>query len=683
MTRVRRAFSSGTPRSVVAALVALGVVLAAYANHFANGFHFDDSHVIEENLYIRSLGNAGRFFTDATTFSATPANQTYRPLLSLTYAVDYAVAGGLDPRVFHVTQFVLHLLVGAGLVLLFLRIMNTSEPRPENRLLALFAAVFFCVHTANTEAINYLSSRSDILSTLGIVGALVVYLYAPGSRRALLYLVPMLLGALAKTPAVMFAPLFLLYLLLFEEELPLTDFFKAESGTRVWRAFLTAAPALALGVAAFFFVEGMNPATQSYGGASRLEYLRTQPWVWLHYLQLFLVPAGLTADTDWEILTSWTDGRLFAGSLAVAALGWAVIRTSRVREWRPVSFGLAWFCLGLLPSSSFFPLAEVANEHRMYLPYAGLVLAAVWTVTRMARARVAATTRWGSFPRLWVVGACALMAVHVVGTFTRNRVWKDEEALWADVVAKSPENGRAWMNYGVTHMEAGRFQEARAAFLRAQDFSPFYAPLQVNLGIITQSLGDTQGAHPYFVRALELRPGYAAGHYFYGRYLIEAGRAPEAIDQLRAAIAAAPSYIPPRRLLLRLYYVIGARSDVEALAEDILDVAPGDAEAQAFLDERPPVSGGGSNPYDQGVTLTGAGRHLEAGVAYRRYLAEFGDDPDAYNNLGWSQAQIGLDALAAISFSQALALNPGDVGASQNLAWIRERLAARGVTPVY
>ena len=82
------------PRTL-ATVACLGLILAAYSNFFANSFHFDDSHVLETNLYVRSLANAPRFFTDASTFSSLPANATYRPLTTLSLAVDYALAGGL------------------------------------------------------------------------------------------------------------------------------------------------------------------------------------------------------------------------------------------------------------------------------------------------------------------------------------------------------------------------------------------------------------------------------------------------------------------------------------------------------------------------------------------------------------------------------------------------------------
>ena len=91
----------------------MALFLAAYANSLHNSFHFDDGHVISNNLYIRSLSNIPRYFVDADTFSSLPANATYRPLVTLTLAIDYHVAGGLDPLQYHVTQILLLLILAA------------------------------------------------------------------------------------------------------------------------------------------------------------------------------------------------------------------------------------------------------------------------------------------------------------------------------------------------------------------------------------------------------------------------------------------------------------------------------------------------------------------------------------------------------------------------------------------
>jgi len=82
-------------------------VLAAYANHFHNSFHFDDAHTIETNAAIQDLRNIPLFFRDATTFSALPSNQSYRPLVSTLLAIDYRLGGGVQPFWFHISIFAL------------------------------------------------------------------------------------------------------------------------------------------------------------------------------------------------------------------------------------------------------------------------------------------------------------------------------------------------------------------------------------------------------------------------------------------------------------------------------------------------------------------------------------------------------------------------------------------------
>ena len=88
------------------------VFAAAYSNSLENAFAFDDVHVVQQNLFIRDLANVPRFFVDARTFSSLPQNATYRPLVSTTLAIDYAIAHGLALPAYHVTQLILLALVG-------------------------------------------------------------------------------------------------------------------------------------------------------------------------------------------------------------------------------------------------------------------------------------------------------------------------------------------------------------------------------------------------------------------------------------------------------------------------------------------------------------------------------------------------------------------------------------------
>ena len=92
---------------ILAVVGVAALVGAAYANHFQNGFHFDDSHAILDNPFVRDLGHLPRYFSDATTFSVLPQNQSYRPVLQATLAVDYWLAGGYVPWVFQLDTFCL------------------------------------------------------------------------------------------------------------------------------------------------------------------------------------------------------------------------------------------------------------------------------------------------------------------------------------------------------------------------------------------------------------------------------------------------------------------------------------------------------------------------------------------------------------------------------------------------
>src|SRR6266496_5897270 len=95
----------------------LAVLLAVYANHFHNSFHFDDAHTIVTNAAIRELRNILLFFRDATTFSSLPSNQSYRPLVSTLLAIDYKLAGGLSPFWFHLSILIVFIALNLLLAL--------------------------------------------------------------------------------------------------------------------------------------------------------------------------------------------------------------------------------------------------------------------------------------------------------------------------------------------------------------------------------------------------------------------------------------------------------------------------------------------------------------------------------------------------------------------------------------
>src|SRR5436190_22062175 len=107
----------------------LAALVAAYANHFHNSFHFDDAHTIVNNAAIRELRNIPLFFRDATTFSALPSNQSYRPLVSTLLAIDYKLCGGLDPFWFHLSIFAFFVALTLLLAFVIYRVLEIITHR--------------------------------------------------------------------------------------------------------------------------------------------------------------------------------------------------------------------------------------------------------------------------------------------------------------------------------------------------------------------------------------------------------------------------------------------------------------------------------------------------------------------------------------------------------------------------
>jgi tetratricopeptide (TPR) repeat protein/glycosyltransferase involved in cell wall biosynthesis len=668
-----------------AALCAVLLVTACYSNHFENHFQFDDSHTIVDNPYIRSLHNIPKFFTDAGTFSTIPANRTWRPLVSTSLAIDYWLGGGLKPLWFHISTFFWFLVQLAILFLLFRAILRRAGDEWWTEYGALFAAAWFGVHPAMAETVNYIIQRGDLYATLGVTASLAAFAMFPRARKTRLYLLPAALGILAKPPAAIFPAILFTYIWLFEED---ANPRRALAALRqCWAAILVAAFLLVVEVR-------MTPPSYTAGAISAKDYILTQPFVALHYFLSFFLPFGLTADTDLSAIPSpWTTEAL-TGMAFCAAVVLVIVKTAKAPRTRPISFGLLWFLLALLPTA-LYPLAEVENDHRMFMPFAGLVLAVSWTLALCIAARPKLRT-----PAI-ACGAMLVLVAYAQGAWQRNRVWHTEESLWKDVTLKSPRNGRGLMNYGLSLMSQGRTAEAAGYFEKAAEFTPNYYILEINRAIACAALGNDRDATAHFLRAMRLAPADALPYYYYGRWLHQKNRLPEATALLRASVAKNEEYFPARYELMRIYAATGNTPELRALAAGTLRIAPGDPWSQYFLRHQSQATAAqttaagsytalearaGTHPSPEtdvelSLAYYRAGRFQDCVEAARRATKLKPDYPEAWNNVAACSQSLAQwdDAIEAAKV--AIRLRPDFQLAKNNLAYSVQQRARASESP--
>ena len=455
----------------LAALVAFGAGLIA-------SFHFDDYALFADPAIAAKSG----------WWQVWRAGQT-RPLTYFTFWLNHQI-GDRNPLGYHAVNLALHLAV---VLLLYVTLARVIPDRA-----ALIAAALFAVHPIQTEAVSYVFARATLLMTLFSVLSLRDWV-AGRQWRAVLWFA---LGLLAKEECVALPVLLLLFHVSERRE------------RREWRA-IAAGLTLALAAGgrvlwATKVVPGASAGFQSQ--ISPLDYFRTQGLVILRYFRLVLWPVGFNFDPDIHPAG-------FAGWLAWAGI--AALAVAAWRHFRQARNGY-WFIAGLvllLPSSTIFPVLDLAADRRLYLPmiafsaFGGLLLLRVKPV---------------------LLGA--LLVLLVALSVDRTLVWKSEESLWSDVVRKSPEKVRPKIQLaravppdralplleeakriaprdaevaaeiGRTYLEAGKPAEALAEFGRALALAPGDPRALNNRGAALLALGQPEAARADFERALLLDP---------------------------------------------------------------------------------------------------------------------------------------------------------------------------------
>ncbi|MDJ0852229.1 MAG: tetratricopeptide repeat protein [Myxococcota bacterium] len=610
--------AGAAPRSTAGALLPLALVVAGsivWANSLGGAFVFDDNAWIVRNREIRDLGSPGELL-----------GGTSRPVLKLTLALNYA-AGGLDPRGYHAVNVAIHVLAGLALFGVVRRTLRLQGLRSTGGAsadhLAAAAALLWLLHPLQTQAVTYVVQRGESLMGLAYLATLyaAVRVEEGGRRLAWGVLATLACAVGMGTKEVMVtAPV---VVLLHDRTFAAGSFPGALRARWGLHAALVATWALPFAVIGPDILLRGEFARPDLPRPDALAYALTQPAVLLHYLRLALWPSPLCFDYGWPPAPDLRAALLPLSMVTTGGLvtAWLVWRRSGA------GFLAAAFLLVLAPTSSVMPIADLAVEHRMYLPLAPVCVGAVLLADRVL-SRAGARRAWlGGLLLVLVAGALG------VATVRRNLDYHDPVRLWRSAAEAAPRNPRAHYNLGTESSAQGQKREAIAAYRASLALDPAQPKAHYNLANALKATGDLDGATAHYAAATALAPEHALAHMNLGNTLQSLGRADEALASYRAALALRPR--DPR--LLHNYGIallaVG-RSD-EALVQ-----------LRASLEGRPASV---STRTKLGDALRAEGRIEEAIAAYERSLVL---EP------GYERAERGL--AAALRARDAAAAPGGD-----------------------
>ncbi|MBI3096651.1 MAG: tetratricopeptide repeat protein [Planctomycetes bacterium] len=559
------------PRTLALACSIVVVVFAAYAGALRCGYVFDDFWCIRRNDFIQDGRNLFRFFGEEYRSGKWPDSS--RPLLVLSTMAD-AVLFGIDrPWAFHLQSLLWHA-VASVLVFLVARRWTGAEG------VGWVAGLFFAVHPIHVDAVAYISSREDPLCTaFYLLGLLCIDAFAQtGSRRWLAAVcVSCALALAAKEMAATFPAAALLWMLATG----------GEGGQPVSRrtliAVLAATAALTGGYLAAKFYGLPNDGTRAdFITGDRGVHYASAVRVLADYWRLLVWPARLSGDYPVVILKGFSDPAcLRSAALLLALLAGAILAWRRSRPW---GLALLWWFVTVGPVTQIVPIFIFQSERFMYLPSVGVCVMAAMALRALV-ARVPSRV-WGS--------ALTALFVMVAGSVALGRTWshvrdyRDPIALWTSVLEVFPGSQRAHNDLGDACAKAGLLSDAefefRAAVRLGRD-SEIGRMAMSNLAFVLVRNGREE-------EAVELRrilgdtdPGQIGAQALndLGVWADRRGDAVEAESKFRASVARKPDFVLGWRNLGRVLDRVGRRGEARAAWERVLELAPGDGEAEREL----------------------------------------------------------------------------------------------------
>lgn len=478
---------------ILAAVIGVAVA-AAYITSFHGVFLFDDAVAI-----FRNPGVIG----ETAVFSG------HRFLVDLAFRVNWMMSGDAACS-YHAVNLVIHIAAVLFLYGIVRRTLSRFMPGEEYwaRSAAVAVALIWGLHPLCTQAVTYVCQRYESMMGMCMLGAMYCFVRGCAGRHARLWcdasLLLLLLGMGCKEVMAVAPILLLAY-----------DYvFCAKSVDELVRkrGLFHVAGFLLLLVVVLFEVQFagrymlLAEPRDRVGVVAAAPYLYTQAQVILRYMALSLWPVDLCFDYAWEPRSYSAIGMLpvlFHAMMAGASLLFLVRR-----KW--YGFVGVAFYLVLAPTSSVIPVADIAVEHRMYIPLVAIVAILVLSLLCVVRGKLCSGLHEAGRRRLFLVTLLAVATMLGIRTALRNMDYWSELTMWQDVVSKNPDNLRARNDLAASLSEHGSTDAAVAEYNEVLARIPVDLRNQLDRGeaMVFGSFRQPSPEYAYFVACANLATMY-------------------------------------------------------------------------------------------------------------------------------------------------------------------------------
>lgn len=426
-------------RRLYLAVAASAVV--PYIGTLWNRFALDDVYIVVLDPLVRAPSGIWRAF-GASYWAGNLNTTVYRPLTVATYALDWIVGG---PAVFHLVNVAWHVAATVLVALLARRWAGDAA--------ALVAGVLFAVHPVHVEAVANIVGRNELMAA----GFVLLAVYAALEREQPLPSgIAFACGLLCKENAVVTPALIALAWLVGLRRVP---------APRRLAWFVASWAAIGLGYFALRYIvfrqygAGIVAVAPVFNGATALTVRLTAVAALGDIGRLLVFPLHLRADyspAERTAVTSLGDARVLLG-MAVVAI-WIALLVLAWRRRRTLEvYGLGWVAIAYAPVANLlFPIGVLIAERTLYLPSAGLALAAGGALRQLQGKSLALV-------------AVALFVLGGARTAFRVPAWRDNAHAAENLLDDAPQSYHTYDLAGWQFLWSRQTDKALGAFLHATE----------------------------------------------------------------------------------------------------------------------------------------------------------------------------------------------------------------------
>jgi len=465
-------------------IITIGVYVPVFQNSFLKTW--DDNRYVLENKYIQEISPESVIKMVTIYYDG-----HYHPLTLLSLAVDYKI-GGLEPKTYHTTNLILHL-INVLLVFGFVYLLFNKK----NLLIPLIVGLLFGISTINVESVAWVSERKNLLYSLFFFASLIAYLkYLELNKRKFYFLSLLffLFSILSKSMAISLAATLIL--------IDLYSKRKVFSQKVIFEKVPFFLLSIVFGVVAVFAQKSSWGEDLSQVHYSFFERILFGGYAFMMYLIKAIIPFRISGFYPYPELSGFPVILFIICALAGAGL--FAFAVYYFRKYQTLSFGLLFFCVNIFLLLKFFqvPAGDYIMADRYgYVPSVGIfILLGTGMKSLMDRSPLLKN------------GAFVILIVYTMfislQTFNRISVWKDDIPFYSDIISKYPDAGVAYTNRGALRKENHELAGALSDFNKAIQLGKRDYKSYSNRGAVYMDMGEYTNAVADYQQAIKFKPDH-------------------------------------------------------------------------------------------------------------------------------------------------------------------------------